>query len=338
MESRSREMRNLFDYATKELSQDAFLLWLFANYDDPEIGCISKELMATMICICGDYNVVADDITNVEVHSQSEKMDIIVDFKVNGEQCILIIEDKTTSLEHSDQLKKYKDIVLNKWNVNEKRNRKSFFVFYKTHRINSDERDRIKNAGWNEFSFDQIKDFWEKYQDCSNIIISQYSKHVLERWEDSKNIAKPSDNNVDKWIGFFEQTVKPSIKTSCDIWVSSTFYGYAYLCARPKGDGDEPIPYLEIRSRDCLDNNFQARILMYDVETKYLTPIRDIIKSNEHKGIFKGDYGAKKNKQVAHTFRNELFKANGENEFIDKINYVIDEYLNIIDALKRVAQ
>ena len=26
--------KNLFTYATKELSQDAFLLWLFNNYDD----------------------------------------------------------------------------------------------------------------------------------------------------------------------------------------------------------------------------------------------------------------------------------------------------------------
>ena len=25
-------MKNLFDYATKELSQDAFLRWLFENY------------------------------------------------------------------------------------------------------------------------------------------------------------------------------------------------------------------------------------------------------------------------------------------------------------------
>lgn len=328
-------MKNLFDYATKELSQDAFLLWLFANYDDPEIGDISKELMTTMIGICGEHDVAKDDITNVKVHSQSEKMDIVVDFKVNEEQCILVVEDKTTSSEHSNQLKKYKDIVLNKWNINEKRNRKTFFVFYKTHRIDGDERDRIKNAGWNEFDFDQIKNFWWKYKDCSNLIVSQYSKHIIEHWENSQNAVKPNDNNIDKWIGFFEKTAKLSIKAQCDVWVGSTFYGYAYFCVRPKGDGDEPIPYLEIRSRDCLDSNFQARILMYDADKKYLTPIRDIIKSNEHKKIFKGDYGTKKNKQVAHTFRNESFKTNNEKEFVDKINLVVDEYLKIISALKR---
>ena len=29
----TEQMKNLFDYATKELSQDAFLRWLFENYN-----------------------------------------------------------------------------------------------------------------------------------------------------------------------------------------------------------------------------------------------------------------------------------------------------------------
>ena len=33
-------MKNLFDYATKELSQDAFLRWLFENHD-----CENEEVV-----------------------------------------------------------------------------------------------------------------------------------------------------------------------------------------------------------------------------------------------------------------------------------------------------
>ena len=40
-------MKNLFDYATKELSQDAFLMWLFANYDDPKIGILANDILGT---------------------------------------------------------------------------------------------------------------------------------------------------------------------------------------------------------------------------------------------------------------------------------------------------
>ena len=38
-------MKNLFNYATKELSQDAFLMWLFENYDDSELGEIANALL-----------------------------------------------------------------------------------------------------------------------------------------------------------------------------------------------------------------------------------------------------------------------------------------------------
>ena len=36
---------NLFDYATKELSQDAFLRWFFENYDDPHIGPVVVDFI-----------------------------------------------------------------------------------------------------------------------------------------------------------------------------------------------------------------------------------------------------------------------------------------------------
>lgn len=38
-------MKNLFEFATKELSQDAFLRWLIENYNDPNVGKCSKELL-----------------------------------------------------------------------------------------------------------------------------------------------------------------------------------------------------------------------------------------------------------------------------------------------------
>lgn len=36
---------NLFDYATKELSQDAFLRWLLENYSDPIVGHAAIKLL-----------------------------------------------------------------------------------------------------------------------------------------------------------------------------------------------------------------------------------------------------------------------------------------------------
>ena len=327
-------MKNLFDFATKELSQDAFLRWLFANYNDPHIGKIGKELIAKMVNLNSEYCIQSNQIDNVAAYGQYERMDIVVDFTINEKLCVLILEDKTTSSEHSNQLMKYKNIVLNKWNTGKNKDRPSFFVFYKTHKIDDGERERIINSGWKEFSFDLIYEFWKEYAGFDNLIINQYASHIIKRWEDSHNVERPDDNNIDKWIGYFEQTIKPNIGVECDSWVSSTFYGYAYLCARPKGKGDNPLPYIEIRSRDCLDDNFEARILLYDVDEKYLDPIRDIIRERELNGIFKGNYGAKRKKQVAHTLRKtDKFKIKSDEDFINLTNLVINEYLEIIKKL-----
>ena len=38
-------MKNLFSYATKELSQDAFLRWFLESYDDEEVGYIVADFI-----------------------------------------------------------------------------------------------------------------------------------------------------------------------------------------------------------------------------------------------------------------------------------------------------
>lgn len=324
-------MKNLFDYATKELSQDAFLIWLFENYDDQDIGMIAKKLLCSLINLYDRFNVLPNDISDVSAKGQCEKMDIVIDFKLKGETCIMVIEDKIVSYEHDNQLVKYKSIVLNKWNVNKHLTRPSFFVYYKTHDIDENERRKIIDSGWKNFEFDSIKLFWKQYQNSNNLIILQYAKHIVDSWNDSRNKRLPKINNIDQWTGFFNSTLKNKIIDDCVIWVASTFYGYAYFCVTPKSNINENLPYFEIRSRDCVNGQFEARILMYGVDIKYLEPIRKIIRKNETNHIFKGNYGSKQNKQVAHTFRNDpKFIFDNEEEFINLANQSIKEYLKIM--------
>ncbi len=327
-------MKNLFDYATKELSQDAFLIWLFENADDDEIGEISKRLLASMVSLDSNYHASANDISDVKAQGQCEKMDIVVDFKLKGVQSVLIIEDKVVSREHDNQLMKYKAIVLDKWNRGDYEGRPSFFVYYKTRDIDEGEKAKVTGSGWKNFDFDKIKAFWEEFQDNSNLIVSQYARHVVNCWNDANNERLPSENNIDKWLGFFNKTLRKRISVDCDVWTGATYYGYAVFCVRPKGKIEEKIPYLEIRSRDCLNGKFEAKILMYGVDSAYLAPIRDQIRANESKGFFKGDYGSKRNKQVAHTFRdNPAFSKVTESSFISAADAAIKEYLSLVEAV-----
>ena len=323
-------MKNLFDYATKELSQDAFLIWLFENYEDEKIGHIAKELLASMINLYENGNTKPDDITDIQTHAQAEKIDIVVDFKLKGQVAILCIEDKTNSNEH-DQLKRYKEIV-NGWNKGEFKDRKSFFIYYKTHDIDDCEEDRIKDANWKNFTFEKINEFWNKYQNDENILISMYAKHVVQRFADSRNTTLPKENNIDQWLSFFKNTLQKNIRISCDTWIGNYQNRYAYFCCRPSLKIDNSkMPYLEIRSRDCLDGEF-ARILMYKCDMNYLEPIRHIIKELENDGIFKGNYGKRKNQQVGHTKKN-AFKIINETDFINETNKVIEAYLIIMEKM-----
>ena len=114
-------------------------------------------------------------------------------------------------------------------------------------------------------------------------------------------------------------------------------YNYAYFCIRPKGKGNIKMPYLEIRSRDCLEGSFNAKILVYGVDFSNnpdgLKAIRDIIRVHENNKIFKGNYGEKQNKQVAHTIKGN-FKQNSNDDFIDKVKIVMNEYLEIVSFWK----
>lgn len=337
-------MKNLFDYATKELSQDAFLCWLFNCYDDPEIGFLAKELLAEMINLESKTHVSPNDLNSIVAHTQVEEIDIIVDFKINDEFGILAIEDKVSSNEHSNQLVRYKKII-ERWNrlKKEYNGRKSFYVYYKTNEIDKNELDRVMEAGWQNYSFEKISDFWKKHSSVNNIIVAQYAEHIKGIWSDSQNIERPKENNINQWISYYKKTIVPRlnelVKDKCDLDVSATRFGYVNLKAFPKGKLYKGYPFLEIRSRDCLSDEFQAKLLMYDVDKdesglpKGLMDLRAIVKQKESKGIFKGNYGAKQNKQLCHSPRKDVhFIIRNDDDFVRLAKEAIDEYMAIISS------
>ena len=101
---------NLFNYATSELSQDAFLLWLldWANpvYKDADeqLNAAAQEFVRFLL----DKNKNDLQIESVKCYKQKYHIDVLA--VVNG-QYVLIIEDKTDTKEHGKQIKKYKEAL-----------------------------------------------------------------------------------------------------------------------------------------------------------------------------------------------------------------------------------
>ena len=329
-------MKNLFDYATKELSQDAFLAWLFNNWDDPEIGCIAKKLIGKLT----NTNVNPVEISDIEAILQYKHMDIVIDFKINGVPNLMIIEDKINSSTHDNQLIRYKNEVA-RWNAGDKADRQSFFIYYKTGKMDEYEICEVEEAGWQAFLFESIKDFWQSYRKNQNLVIAQYANHIAESWNDSQykelplggdNEKLPQKRTIQRWAGFFENFLKQNIDVNCDMHID-TFYNYAALQVRPKGKTKEGVPYLEIKSRDCLEGKFVASVLLHDADKKYFERMKKIVENNPKGILFK--YETKIRKQVAST-RKRNIKFSTKEELLELTKKAIGEFLDLMAKTEEI--
>lgn len=98
-------MPNIFEYATKELSQDAFFCYLaaFALPENRQKFPLEARLADDFLVLCG--LPVGEEI--IRIKRQYCKIDILL---ITAHH-ILIIEDKTTSDEHGNQIACYVDAI-----------------------------------------------------------------------------------------------------------------------------------------------------------------------------------------------------------------------------------
>jgi hypothetical protein len=103
---------NLFDFATSELSQDAFICWL-ASWADPAFRSNNEALHVTATAFLDRLLEVGrvpppPGYRSIEVRRQWKDIDVLL--VVNGDTAISI-EDKTDTKDHSGQLERYRKAV-----------------------------------------------------------------------------------------------------------------------------------------------------------------------------------------------------------------------------------
>ena len=103
---------NLFQVATSELSQDAFFVWLMQWADPSNMqenpGVCSAGQNFLRFLIGKQYNVVPEEINKVESGRQWNNIDVYAN--VNDE-FLVVIEDKTGTSRHSNQLLRYRKLA-----------------------------------------------------------------------------------------------------------------------------------------------------------------------------------------------------------------------------------
>lgn len=116
---------NLFDFATSELSQDAFLCWClnWYNYREATLYPMAKDVLALLGV------TVSKQDKKLIIHRQFYKIDILV--VLPAQNLAVIIEDKTFTSEHDNQIDHYKK-TLQALPAEERKEPKIHTVFFKT--------------------------------------------------------------------------------------------------------------------------------------------------------------------------------------------------------------
>lgn len=111
-----KQKPNLFTYATSELSQDAFICWLveFANPEYGAVNPIMRERATAFINLIMEHwnNSRISRIKKLETHKQYKNIDVFIRIECAKEGIVnIVIEDKIHTSEHSEQIKRYRDLI-----------------------------------------------------------------------------------------------------------------------------------------------------------------------------------------------------------------------------------
>ena len=339
---------NLFNYATSELSQDAFLCYLasFAleeyKNDDVLKEC-AKNLLHLFV-----PEIDAKKVVLQSIERQWDKIDVLLTALCDGTAYKIIVEDKVFSSEHSDQLIRYKDDV-----------RKAYpecsvyGVYYKTG-FQCDMR-AVENAKYNIIDRKRMLSFLEKYV---NISTNQIVKEYYEYWNDFQMKSEEYKNiEIKNWYwlqryGFFEE-MKEWIPQHYDkFWV-----GYNYV-PNPSGgfhglwfgtdDGIFSINeakfkvYLQIEmfAAEQHDKCFKICLKMSsDSKREEIKNAMNKIIYRENGGYRFNEYNFMRPKTIrsGHSMTIGLFECESieYEDLKDDINQAIQEYNRILSELKK---
>ncbi len=194
---------NLFYWATSELSQDAFIAWLL-QWADPlnkkfdekkhELGSVFlKNLIQLQL---PDYK---KEISSVFVRRQYHNIDICAEI---NDDIFLIIEDKTFTSHHGEQLETYRRWGNDHYSGHNKR--QVVCVYLKTGSETKASLEIIKRKGYAVFTRQMFLDTL-KAKDTSSEIVKDFYENLMkvEKSESEFEGKKIQFWEEADWIGFY---------------------------------------------------------------------------------------------------------------------------------------
>jgi len=322
---------NIFSIATKELSHDGFFTWLI-QWADIETAKHNKKLHETaqefvrfLLCKNNDFL-----ITTVETERQWKKIDILA--KINKD-ILIIIEDKTETGEHSDQLNTYKEHAQE---LCKAENRQLICIYLKTGSEPIYSRNEVLKKGYEYIGRAELLEFFNKYQthEIDNDIYSDFVDRIndIENSEKSYETQTIKEWHYDSWKGFYQyldETLEISSNGNYGHWeyvpnAAGGFLGFWWYSIQWKGYS----VYLQIEQGDLC---FKIEVHEKDKRNTIRNEWHDVLikqAQNENRAeIRKPDrFGKGKNMTVAIVSRENWLGADGSILDKEKVIGTLKEY------------
>ena len=194
----SDDIPNIFDFATSELSQDAVFAWIIKWADpkykdkDAEMFSVAQNFVRMLL---GEKDYA---ISSINVGRQWCNIDIWVEI---NDDTFLVIEDKTNTSIHDNQLERYKKIVEEEY---EGKRCKLYYAYVKTGNEPLSILHEINQIGYRTVSRVDIINCLEMYHG-NNTIISSYLTNLKGIEEETQSFRNQSVENWDwyAWQGFY---------------------------------------------------------------------------------------------------------------------------------------
>ena len=205
---------NLYGFATKELAQDATIAYILAWADPlykcshPRLHALGTRLLRSLLTTDPKLKKIPY-FGSVNVQTQVDRIDILVRINANqsDNRVILIIEDKVSTLEHSNQIERY--ICTAKTNYDGEYDH-MVAVYLKTGNESRKKRPNKDKCG--RFLRRDLLRVLDGYKDTKNVIVNDFRAH-LQRWENETNAWECSHYDQWKckwraWEGFYSALEK----------------------------------------------------------------------------------------------------------------------------------
>lgn len=218
---------NIFEYATKEFTQDAMVCWMLESikggYDTKDIGIrFLKELVLKGVLLESDIKIVS-------LNKQLKKIDVYAEVECDGIKYPIIFENKTNTTLHGKQLNTYCSEIYKKFK-NDKKVPFIYYVYFKTGFVFHNEKNRVEQELENTNVFcnqrlklvqiylDDIICFLDNLDNINDFEILQlYRKYLKKVQSEHKNAI---DNcwkleGLNNYIGqgkFFEQACGENVQ------------------------------------------------------------------------------------------------------------------------------